>query len=154
MLSLGLSKQLTSLVWLAGPLSGLVAQPVSESILYLPHMKRHELTIPSTSPVGALSDASTTRFRRRYFIIVATILIGLSMLLLAFAREIAAGGVAVWATVGWVGGGGDWDPAESRQVRLFQLFLLHFDLKLVADCSYGTGVLHGTGTSSSGFLCA
>lgn len=28
LLSLGLSEQLTSLVWLAGPISGLVAQPV------------------------------------------------------------------------------------------------------------------------------
>jgi len=28
LLSLGLSEQLTSLVWLAGPLSGLIAQPL------------------------------------------------------------------------------------------------------------------------------
>jgi solute carrier family 45 protein 1/2/4 len=28
LLSLGISEQLTSLVWLAGPISGLVAQPV------------------------------------------------------------------------------------------------------------------------------
>ncbi len=28
LLSLGLSEQLTSLVWLAGPISGLIAQPI------------------------------------------------------------------------------------------------------------------------------
>ena len=33
LLSLGLSEQLTSLVWLAGPISGLIAQPVIGSYL-------------------------------------------------------------------------------------------------------------------------
>lgn len=33
LLNLGLSEQLTSLVWLAGPISGLVAQPVIGAVL-------------------------------------------------------------------------------------------------------------------------
>ncbi|KZT74302.1 MFS general substrate transporter [Daedalea quercina L-15889] len=47
LLSLGLSETLTSLVWLAGPISGLVAQPV----------------------IGAISDASTSKYRRRYWVL-------------------------------------------------------------------------------------
>lgn len=40
LLSLGVSEQLTSLVWLAGPISGLIAQPLIGafiSLRYIPH---------------------------------------------------------------------------------------------------------------------
>ncbi|KAG8808693.1 hypothetical protein FRC19_005718, partial [Serendipita sp. 401] len=47
---LGLPEQLTSLVWLAGPISGLIAQPL----------------------IGAISDASTSAYRRRFWIWLAT----------------------------------------------------------------------------------
>ncbi|KAH9267170.1 hypothetical protein BASA83_010084 [Batrachochytrium salamandrivorans] len=51
LLSLGLAKSLTALVWIAGPLSGLLIQPI----------------------VGVYSDRSTFRFgRRRPFILVTT----------------------------------------------------------------------------------
>jgi solute carrier family 45 protein 1/2/4 len=53
LLSLGLSEQLTSLVWLAGPISGLIAQPL----------------------IGAISDSSNSRYRRRYWIVTATVLL-------------------------------------------------------------------------------
>jgi solute carrier family 45 protein 1/2/4 len=89
LLSLGLSEQLTSLVWLAGPISGLVAQPL----------------------IGAISDSSNSRYRRRYWIVTATLLLVLSGLGLAFTETIAK------ALVDLVGGGqGDWDPKSVRLV--------------------------------------
>ncbi|EJU06217.1 MFS general substrate transporter [Dacryopinax primogenitus] len=67
LLSLGLSEQLTSLVWLAGPISGLVAQPL----------------------IGAISDSSTSSWRRRYWIVTSTIALIISTLVLAFCVGIA-----------------------------------------------------------------
>lgn len=88
LLSLGLSKPATSLVWMAGPLSGLVVQPI----------------------IGALSDAAHHhRFRRRYYILWSAALIVLSTLVVAYARQIAA-------LVASGTGMGDWDPeTESLQ---------------------------------------
>ncbi|ORX36430.1 major facilitator superfamily domain-containing protein [Kockovaella imperatae] len=90
LLSLGLSEQLTSLVWLAGPISGLVAQPL----------------------IGAISDSSNSRYRRRYWIVMATILLVLSGLGLAFTQPIAATLVAIFG-----GGQGSWDPKTANLVR-------------------------------------
>ncbi|KAI7864887.1 major facilitator superfamily domain-containing protein [Spinellus fusiger] len=70
LLSLHLSKELTALVWLAGPLSGLLVQPV----------------------IGAFSDKCTSRFgRRRPFILVGGILTCLSTMGIAYTKEIAHG---------------------------------------------------------------
>ncbi|KAL7629466.1 hypothetical protein AAE478_000986 [Parahypoxylon ruwenzoriense] len=67
LLSLGLTKSKTSLVWIAGPLSGLIVQPI----------------------VGALADESTSRWgRRRPFIVVGSILSALCLLTLGFTKEI------------------------------------------------------------------
>ncbi|ORE02281.1 MFS general substrate transporter [Rhizopus microsporus var. microsporus] len=67
LLSLDLSKELTALVWLAGPLSGLLVQPL----------------------IGAFSDKCTSRLgKRRPFIIVSGLLTCISMLGIAYAREI------------------------------------------------------------------
>ena len=90
LLSLGLSEQLTSLVWLAGPISGLVAQPL----------------------IGAISDSSQSRFRRRYWIVAATVLLVISGLGLAFTEAIARGLVDLGG-----GGEGDWDPRRAKLVR-------------------------------------
>ncbi|ORX73596.1 MFS general substrate transporter [Linderina pennispora] len=61
LLSLGLKKSLLSLVWLAGPLSGLVTQPL----------------------VGALSDRCMSRFgRRRPYIMGATLLVVLCLVVI------------------------------------------------------------------------
>ncbi|CAO3628715.1 unnamed protein product [Cunninghamella blakesleeana] len=66
LLSLNLSKELTSLVWLAGPLSGLIVQPV----------------------IGAFSDRCTSRFgKRRPYIIVAALLTCMAMVGIAYAKE-------------------------------------------------------------------
>ncbi|KAF9423052.1 hypothetical protein BGZ76_003694 [Entomortierella beljakovae] len=70
LLQLGLSKSLMSLVWLAGPLSGLVMQPV----------------------VGVLSDKCTSKFgRRRPFLAVGVMAVVVSFLCLGWCREIIRG---------------------------------------------------------------
>lgn len=92
LLSLGLSEQLTSLVWLAGPISGLVAQPL----------------------IGAISDSSTSRYRRRYWIVAATILLVFSGLGLAFTEPVAGALVDLFG-----GGQGDWDPRHKELVGPF-----------------------------------
>ncbi|KGB78516.2 solute carrier family 45 member 1/2/4 [Cryptococcus deuterogattii R265] len=108
LLSLGLSEQLTSLVWLAGPISGLIAQPL----------------------IGAISDSSHSRYRRRYWIATSTMLLVFSGLGLAFTEPIAK------ALVDLTGGGqGDWDPKTIRLVKntaiaiaVFSFYCLDFAL--------------------------
>ncbi|ODN76973.1 hypothetical protein L202_05536 [Cryptococcus amylolentus CBS 6039] len=90
LLSLGLSEQLTSLVWLAGPISGLIAQPL----------------------IGAISDSSHSRYRRRYWIVTSTILLVFSGLGLAFTEPIAKSFVDLMG-----GGHGDWDPKTIKMVK-------------------------------------
>ncbi|KAJ2757363.1 hypothetical protein GGI19_000082 [Coemansia pectinata] len=68
LLSLGLSKPLMTLVWMAGPLSGLVIQPV----------------------VGRVSDKCQSRLgRRRPFIIGGAAFVVASVIVIAYARELA-----------------------------------------------------------------
>ena len=68
LLSLGLSKSKLSLVWVAGPLSGLIMQPV----------------------IGMVSDKSTHRWgRRRPFMIGGAVAVSLCLVVLGWAREIA-----------------------------------------------------------------
>ncbi|KAI1779864.1 MFS general substrate transporter [Hypoxylon cercidicola] len=67
LLSLGLTKSKTSLVWIAGPLSGLIVQPI----------------------VGALADESKSKWgRRKPFIVIGAILSALCLLTLGFTKEI------------------------------------------------------------------
>ena len=68
LLSLGLSKSRLSLVWVAGPLSGLVMQPI----------------------IGMLSDKSTSKYgRRRPYMIMGTVAVVVCYLILGWAKEIA-----------------------------------------------------------------
>ncbi|KAG0054417.1 hypothetical protein BGZ83_011317 [Gryganskiella cystojenkinii] len=68
LLSLGIPKTLTPLVWLAGPLSGMVIQPV----------------------VGVFSDSLDWRLgRRRPFILIGAALTIVSMYMVAYAKELA-----------------------------------------------------------------
>lgn len=90
LLSLGLSEQSTSLVWLAGPLSGLIAQPV----------------------VGSLSDQSTSSFRRRKYMLISAALLTLSTLTLAYSVPISTALVDVFG-----GGLADWDPRRHELVH-------------------------------------
>ncbi|KAI8718777.1 hypothetical protein NCS52_00657700 [Fusarium sp. LHS14.1] len=67
LLNLGLSKSSTSLVWIAGPLSGLVVQPV----------------------VGVIADESKSRWgRRRPLMVIGSIIVAINLLILGFTREI------------------------------------------------------------------
>ncbi|KAI8143644.1 hypothetical protein BJV82DRAFT_644546 [Fennellomyces sp. T-0311] len=72
LLSLDLSKDVTALVWLAGPLSAVI---------------------------GSMSDRCSSRLgRRRPFIIIGGILVCLSMLCVAYAKDIGA--VLIWLSDG------------------------------------------------------
>jgi solute carrier family 45 protein 1/2/4 len=67
LLSLGLTKSNTSLVWIAGPLSGLLVQPI----------------------VGAIADESRSKWgRRRPFIVVGAVVVAVCLLILGFTKEI------------------------------------------------------------------
>ncbi|KAI8360833.1 major facilitator superfamily domain-containing protein [Blakeslea trispora] len=67
LLSLGLSKSIMSLVWIAGPLSGLVMQPV----------------------VGVISDNCKSKWgRRRPFLWGGTVVVVFSLLVIGWTREI------------------------------------------------------------------
>ncbi|CAJ0843501.1 15003_t:CDS:10 [Entrophospora sp. SA101] len=67
LLSIGLSKSLMSLVWVAGPLSGLLMQPI----------------------VGALSDNSTSRFgRRRPFMVIGSLIVAIALMFIGWTQEI------------------------------------------------------------------
>jgi solute carrier family 45 protein 1/2/4 len=67
LLSLGISKKVLSLVWLAGPLSGTIGQPI----------------------VGMLSDKCTLKYgKRRIFILIGCILTSSSLILLSRSKEI------------------------------------------------------------------
>lgn len=67
LLQLGLTKSRTSLVWIAGPLSGFIMQPV----------------------VGVLADSSRSRWgRRRPFMIGGALIVGLCLVVLGWTAEI------------------------------------------------------------------
>ncbi|KAK9454457.1 hypothetical protein V1511DRAFT_522108 [Dipodascopsis uninucleata] len=62
-----MTKSMLSFVWVAGPLSGLIMQPV----------------------VGAWSDNCTSSYgRRRPFMVIGSIIVGLSLMLMAWTREV------------------------------------------------------------------
>jgi solute carrier family 45 protein 1/2/4 len=67
LLRLGLTKSKVSLVWIAGPLSGLIMQPI----------------------VGIIADRSTSSWgRRRPFMVVGTLLVCISLWILGWTTEI------------------------------------------------------------------
>ena len=67
LLSLGLSKSKLSLVWIAGPLSGLIMQPV----------------------VGMISDRSKSKYgRRRPFMVAGTVAVFVCLLVLGWTKEL------------------------------------------------------------------
>lgn len=69
LLALGLAKSTVSLVWVAGPLSGLIMQPV----------------------VGIIADKSKSKWgRRRPFMVGGAFVVSLTLLAMGWAKEIAA----------------------------------------------------------------
>ena len=109
LLGLGLSEHVTSLVWLAGPISGLIAQPVIGQQVYILEAGIIILTILLTA--GVLSDSSTSKYRRRYWIILSTVALVISTFTLAYCQELAAFIVDIFAV-----GAGDWDKERNKRV--------------------------------------
>lgn len=69
LLQLGLTKSQLSLVWIAGPLSGLIMQPI----------------------VGVLADRSTSQWgRRRPIMISGAVIVGACLLVLGWTREVVS----------------------------------------------------------------
>jgi len=69
LLALGLTKSRTSLVWIAGPLSGLIMQPI----------------------IGVLADRSKSKYgRRRPFMVIGSIVVAGCLLVLGWAKELVA----------------------------------------------------------------
>jgi len=106
LLSLGLSKSLMALVWIAGPLTGTLVQPY----------------------VGMLSDNCRLPMgKRKPFMIGGSIATILSLLFLAWAKEIVGG------AAGLIG----FDP-ESKDVKTTELsqhsLLIVFNFQLIAHC--------------------
>ncbi|KAI0939227.1 hypothetical protein AcV5_000707 [Taiwanofungus camphoratus] len=127
LLSLGLSEQLTSLVWLAGPISGLVAQPVIGE-----YYGQFWLAVVADNLMseGAISDASTSKYRRRYWVVLSTFVLVVSTLTLAYCQNIAAFFVDILG-----GGAGSWDPQWTKSVKntaiglaIVSFYLLDFAL--------------------------
>jgi len=96
LLSIGLSKEATGYVWLAGPLSGLVMQPV----------------------IGSLSDSSTSSFRRRKYMIGCSIVVAIATCVVAFSEPLAR---LLLDVLGM--GLGDWDPVRHRHIVAFTQIL-------------------------------
>ena len=97
LVSLGLSKSLTALVWLAAPLCGSVIQPI----------------------VGSISDRSLSHFgRRRPFILVGMFGVVISMLLLAWAEQIIHQSLAIL-------GFNTETPASKNWVIFFAIFWIY-----------------------------
>jgi hypothetical protein len=61
--------------------------------------------------IGAISDSSLSKYRRRWWIVASTTLLTVSGLALAFTEPVASGLVSVFK-----GGLGDWDPERQKMV--------------------------------------
>jgi len=103
LLELGLSKSLMSLVFVAGPLSGLIMQPLIGEYIVLACSDTHQSRlIVLERGTGIFADRSQSRFgRRRPFMIVGCVVSVFAMMLLGWAREISAffGGVSLGGQV-------------------------------------------------------
>ncbi|KAG5991022.1 hypothetical protein E4U54_003986 [Claviceps lovelessii] len=67
LLNLGLTKSNTSLIWIAGPLSGLLVQPI----------------------IGVIADENTSKWgRRRPFMVVGALIVACCLLVLGFTKEL------------------------------------------------------------------
>lgn len=64
--------------------------------------------VPSS---GAISDASTSKYRRRYWVVLSTLVLVISTITLAYCQSIAAFLVDILG-----GGAGSWDPKWTKSV--------------------------------------
>ncbi|KAL4399030.1 sucrose:proton symporter [Malassezia pachydermatis] len=95
LLTIGLSKEATGYVWMAGPLSGLVIQPI----------------------LGAISDASTSQYRRRKYIVGSTVCVTLATCMVAFSEPLST---LILDLLGL--GLGDWDPVRHERIKFLTQF--------------------------------
>ena len=63
-------------------------------------------------PSGAISDASTSRYRRRYWVVLSTVALVVSTFTLAYCQSLAEVVVDLFG-----GGKGSWDPQWAKDVR-------------------------------------
>ncbi|ETN37192.1 uncharacterized protein HMPREF1541_08182 [Cyphellophora europaea CBS 101466] len=110
LLSLGLTKSKTSLVWVAGPLSGLIMQPV----------------------IGALSDKSTSKWgRRRPFMVIGSVVVGACLVLLGWTREVVE--LFLGGGEGWEEGG--WKRGPTVVLAVLSIYAIDFAINAVmAGC--------------------
>ena len=82
---MGLSESATSLVWLAGPVSGLIAQPLIGQLSFIKPVTDDDgfFLLTSGWDSGAISDASTSKYRRRMWIVGATVTISFGLFALS-----------------------------------------------------------------------
>lgn len=80
---------------------------LSTSLLY------RLLTLPSQ---GALSDSSSSRYRRRFFILVSSFFVVFATLVVAYAHTIAA-------ILQSLSGLGDWDPSQEEGTKSLAIFI-------------------------------
>ncbi|KAF2207139.1 hypothetical protein CERZMDRAFT_51713 [Cercospora zeae-maydis SCOH1-5] len=106
LLALGLSKGAMSLVWVAGPLSGLIMQPI----------------------IGMISDKSTSKYgRRRPFMIGGTVAVAVCLLILGWAIEIVE-----WFVPGT---GAEVRRALTVRLAIFDIYVLDFVINIAqATC--------------------
>lgn len=69
---------------------------------------------------GAISDASTSKYRRRFWIVLSTFALVVSTLTIAYCREIAAFFVDLLGS-----NAGSWDPKYSKAVSGLLLLVSH-----------------------------
>ncbi|KAG9250033.1 major facilitator superfamily domain-containing protein [Emericellopsis atlantica] len=104
LLDLGLTKSNTSLVWIAGPLSGLIVQPV----------------------VGALADASTSKYgRRRPLMLLSTAMVAVCLFVLGFTKEI----------VGLVQADEEKAKGPTIALAVLAIYAVDFAINAVMSCS-------------------
>ncbi|KAK9472204.1 major facilitator superfamily domain-containing protein [Dipodascopsis tothii] len=97
-----MSKRLLSFVWIAGPLSGLVMQPL----------------------VGVWSDKCTSRYgRRRPFMALGSVVVGLSLLLMAWTKEF----VGLFTPEAYV-------PATTIFFAVLSVFTADFSVSAIQAC--------------------
>lgn len=114
LLSLGLSKSLMALVWIAGPLSGSLVQPY----------------------IGIRSDNCRLKFgKRRPFMLAGALATILSLLALAYTREMVAG------FLGWFGVSPDSQGVKTSIIIVAVIFVY------VLDFSINTGILNVSNTA-------
>jgi solute carrier family 45 protein 1/2/4 len=107
LLKLGLTKSNTSLVWIAGPLSGLIVQPI----------------------VGVIADESKSRWgRRRPLMVIGSVTVAVCLLILGFTREIVG-----W----FLGSSNDDEGAKRPTivVAVLAIYAVDFAINAVMSCA-------------------